>query len=316
MALEEELIIAVLGPRGGGKSMDLCFLAQLAHASGKRVVSNMPIWFDDETGRTEAESLDWAALFGFDESYFGAFIVVDELPDYLDSRLSTSTGNRVFNLVTTQVRKHDMSFAYSAQSGSWVDKRMRFQIDVRVDCKDLKHSPWGRENGLRRGEVCLTRYFDESGVITGVQFKDSQRSIGVRLLNGKRLWKLFDTRKRVAMDEAFRKWRVDAPEQHIRFRDSGGCDVSGLKIPTVVAALAPEDRLAYVSETIGQLRDQGHKEITNRTITDLLRDNGVELHPSLVGQTVSRLGYPKKEGTKGMTYLISQALEGKNEFSV
>ena len=61
--------------------MHLAFLAQLAHRSGKRVISNMPIWFEDEDGRVEVESLDWALLFGFDESYDGSLVIIDELPD-------------------------------------------------------------------------------------------------------------------------------------------------------------------------------------------------------------------------------------------
>jgi hypothetical protein len=177
------------GRRGSGKTTSMTFEACRAMALlNMRVLSNYPIEFvfarsDGKCYPLKAEALDLYKLMSFDQDYKHCLICLDEAPDIISHLASQTWKNRLLNIFVRQLRKNGNSLFMAAQDFQLIDKSMRWQTDVVVECNDAA-SLYGR-NDYRKGTLILLNFLDNSGLWTGETYED--------VIARNKLFKNFDT---------------------------------------------------------------------------------------------------------------------------
>ena len=193
---EDSYIWVFAGSRGAGKSVSMTYFAMKAvYLYGARLLSNYPIDFilvrvDGTREEHHAEPLDMYKLLCFDSDYSHCLIIIDEAPDIISHMASQSWKNRLLNIFVRQLRKNRNSLFLGAQDFYLIDKSMRWQTDLILECKDAFRK-YGRGQGLTRGALCLIDVKDNSGQWTGTP--DEWETVGSLELPGKSVWGAFDT---------------------------------------------------------------------------------------------------------------------------
>ena len=193
---EDSFIWAFCGARGAGKSLSMTYYAAKAvYLYGTKLVSNFPINFQlirEDGTKTEhhAEPLDMYKLLCFDSDYQNCLILMDEAPDIISHLAAQTWKNRLLNIFVRQLRKNRNSLFLGAQNFMFIDKSMRWQTDIIVDCKDaFRH--YGGSDGLVRGACILLDFRDNSGLWTGIP-NDSE-IVDSFELPGRIVWGAYNT---------------------------------------------------------------------------------------------------------------------------
>lgn len=175
------LCVALIGPRGSGKSVGAAQIVVIdGLLAGRRVVSNMPIQikvrYRDIEKVFETEDLDAVMMLDvneFNENYQDCMIVVDETNVYLaDAQRSTSNQALFFSYILQQMRKRKLDFIFTTQSEAFQTSRVRFQTDLYIKCRDLAMVPKMGEAFINPdpdelGHKSEWTLYDMSGVIVG-----------------------------------------------------------------------------------------------------------------------------------------------------
>ncbi|HUC89945.1 MAG TPA: hypothetical protein VMR45_04020 [Patescibacteria group bacterium] len=170
----DSYIILFSGRRGGGKTTAMSyFSAQEMAVHNTRVLSNYPIEFmlarrvngEIKYFTRISEKLDLYKLLCFDKDYHNCLIVMDEAPDIISHMSAQTWKNRLLNIFVRQLRKNNNSLMMGAQSMGFIDKSMRWQVDIEIECKDGKKVE--RNPSLTKGSIIYLRWLDHSGVWTG-----------------------------------------------------------------------------------------------------------------------------------------------------
>lgn len=136
------MIIAYVGRRGSGKTLSMIRQAYVDYKKGRKIYSNM-------VGLNfPFEKLTKDALMSFmneDNKLSNCVILIDEIHMIMDSRLSMSHRNLLLSYLTLQTRKRDVDMYYTTQTWGQVDRRMRQQTDLVVQCNTLKKKVNGVE---------------------------------------------------------------------------------------------------------------------------------------------------------------------------
>ena len=180
----DSYIVLFEGRRGGGKTTAMTFLVMRVVALyNMRVIANYPIEFmlrrhrpDGKTylQHVKSEPLDFYKLICFDEEYKHVLICIDEAPDIISHMAALTWRNRLVAAFTRQLRKNYNTLFLAAQDFELVDKSMRWQVDVRIECKDASRTI-GDNSGLEPGEMLWLNWYDNSGQWTGETTEDVMR---------------------------------------------------------------------------------------------------------------------------------------------
>lgn len=120
---------------GSGKSLSMVRYAYLYHRAGYRILSNIKLNFPYETYTLQN-------LIDFANSGIGlrkVVILLDEAHIFLDSRSSVSKRNRIISYFLLQTRKKGCHLYYTTQRFGQVDKRLRENTDVTINCSSKKN---------------------------------------------------------------------------------------------------------------------------------------------------------------------------------
>ena len=123
-----QLVIAIVGRRGSGKTLLLTELLRDAFEHKRKVIANYHLRFPYTYLRLE----DVAKL---PESIHDAALGLDELHMAADSRDFTRKSNRNLSTLFTQMRKRRCTVYYTTQFQSQIDKRIRQHTDVLIHCE-------------------------------------------------------------------------------------------------------------------------------------------------------------------------------------
>jgi hypothetical protein len=166
----ESYIMCWTGRRGAGKTTDMTYFAAKAMALfNMRCLSNYPIEFmfhrfNGKCYPLKAEPLDLYKLLCFDADYKNCLICIDEAPDIISHKSAMTWKNRLLNIFIRQLRKNHNSLFLAAQDFMLIDKSMRWQVDVEIQCEDAFRK-YGA--GFQKGALILERWLDNSGMWTG-----------------------------------------------------------------------------------------------------------------------------------------------------
>lgn len=303
-------VIRFTGARGSGKSLLLAMSGLRDLMFGRRVWSNMDMeitknfieWGlrrDNPSKKTiesmgkpyigmKSETLDWDALYSLSGDLTEGTVCMDEAQYFSDSRSALSLKNRLLNAIVAQVRKRNLNLYYTVKQGDWVDKRLSFETDIEIECEDLSHSAWGKEQGLPSGEMIFVRYWDLSGAATGhAQDMKSQWARSYRAGTFKRchlLWDCYNTAKVVDLEEAFTSVKLDL-RQRVISNKRGDADT------------------AEALHSIAQgLYDKGERKITTAGFQNIANNMGVEGSMQHLGKFLTQMNIKRKQEYGGSYY--------------
>jgi hypothetical protein len=188
----DSYIFVYTGRRGGGKTTSMTDGAAKAAIiyPNMRLLSNYPVEFivrylDGHTRHIKSEDLDLYKLLCFDDDYHNCLILIDEAPDIISHMAAMTWKNRLLNIFIRQLRKNRNSLMLGAQNFNLIDKSMRWQVDVIIECEDASRKYGWPAN--TRGELILQRWLDNSGLWTGRTYLEEQSYLRMRGINGNKV---------------------------------------------------------------------------------------------------------------------------------
>lgn len=151
--LNREVVIGLVGQRGGGKSAASAAIGLLDHMlEGRPVWSNTDIQcemeIEDETARNyglnhggtvcfQSLPLEKSALLKLDERYRKGCLVIEEINvQYANARKAMTNTNVDFNMVLQQLRKFQTSLVYNVIDEMFVDSQLRTLTDIFIRSED------------------------------------------------------------------------------------------------------------------------------------------------------------------------------------
>ena len=210
------MVWAFTGPRGSGKTLAMTYYALQYMARGLKVWSNYKIAYNNNGYRLECLPLNMDALYTFDEELVQGLVCIDEINLWANSRRSIANTNLLLTSIFQQIRKRGLSFFFTVQEFSWVDNRIRWQVDLQFKCRDNSHTQYGRDKKLKPGEEISIKLIEHSGLISGYTYAETNQ---VRLFNlfGKPVFNAYNTEEEFDVLGALQHYRFDIPQKVIGY---------------------------------------------------------------------------------------------------
>ena len=134
------------------------------------------------------DTAQWLGNFGADE-FKNILVCIDEVQNVMDSAQSGSVFARLLNHAMAQRRRAGLGLMYTLQNWEWLHKRLRWSTHLLSVCRDLYRTPWGKEEGVKKGEFLSVMTYDCKGFITGREWAP----LGSFLVQGDRVWGHYDS---------------------------------------------------------------------------------------------------------------------------
>lgn len=128
------MIIGFIGRMGSGKTLSMTRYAYKYYRAGYKIFSNIKFFFP-YTEYTLSELVDFA---NNDVPLKKSLIILDEAHIFLDSRNSQNKKNKIISYFLLQTRKKGCHLYYTTQRFHQIDKRLRDNSDVLIQCKTKK----------------------------------------------------------------------------------------------------------------------------------------------------------------------------------
>jgi len=217
----QSIIIGLIGPRGGGKSVGGARLTILDYMlAGYDVWSNMEIGVGVQVNgnvrELRSKPLNKLELGELDAVYSNGLLFVDEVNAYIaDARRAMSEESLAFSYILQQIRKRKLNIIWTAQSEAHCDERLRWQTDIYIVCNDV--SVVRRNCGI--GELSSWKAYDVHGLVTGQLNKNPVFYEGV--IWNKPWWNSFSTWKLQGTEEYDNKLEQAADEIAQKVKEKG-----------------------------------------------------------------------------------------------
>ncbi len=225
--------------------------------------------------KLEPIPLDLERLVIWSPEFRDGIVFFDEIDQIADRQDWASTVAKLLTAGAQMFRHRNLTLFCTIQSFNWLNARMQWQADIIIKCRDLAFTPWGRTQGLARGEVSSTTWIDKSGVMTGYAFEETGQVYPL-LFFGKRYWGSYPTRHEVDIIEYKRKFKLDLKSKVIKDRDE----------------MEEEDRQRqYVMMAVDYFKfEHPGKKVKSTDFSDKLREFGCTLSPPIWGHLLRQLG--------------------------
>jgi len=116
-------------------------------------------------------------------------IDVDEIQNFFGSDRYMSWMNKLWANIVAQRRHRNLGIHYTVQDWEDLDPRVRKKTHVLVICRDMFWTPWGKEEGLGRGELIRVNFIDVKGFFTGIPWNPGPS----KLIRLKDVWPYFES---------------------------------------------------------------------------------------------------------------------------
>lgn len=129
--LNTGMIICYIGGMGSGKTLSMVREAYGYHLAGFTVYSNFGLCFPH---RKITKQIFESML---DNSFElrNAILCLDEVYVWMDSRMSSSSSNRLLSWFFNQTRKRSVRVLMTSQTFDQLDRRLRHRTDLVIRCK-------------------------------------------------------------------------------------------------------------------------------------------------------------------------------------
>lgn len=298
--LHKDLSIGVHGPRGATKTLTLSYLGAKKMRMGQPFWNNWPISFyvvepncwDECKSRCchfcykgaltyyESMPLNMDKVYTFNSELADGNVAFTEFQYYVEARTSGREQNRFLSYQIMQIRKSALSFYYDVQNEEWVDKRFGWSDDCKIFCQDVSKMNYKAERDIEEGEFTHWRIRDISGVLTGVQYKNTLQEHGPWQFDGFNFWWIYPT-----------KWKIDVYDAVYSLRRQN----------------EKQDRVELIGKAIGMAVNSFLEENKTKVLSadmwaraSTLANFNVD--PISGGRVLSSLDIPKSQDWKGKYY--------------
>ena len=303
------LCIALIGPRGSGKSVGMTGIAILdGLLTGRRVVSNLPIAvavrYRDCEKIFRTEDLDASMMLNeneFNDNYYDVLVCIDEVNTYLaDSQRTMSNQALFFASILQQMRHRKLDFIFTTQDEGWNTNRTRFQTDFYIQCRDnaMMH---GKPRKSDIGKHSQWRLHDMSGLVTGEVMHKDARSWVVPPFDEKTFWN-------TPFWDCYDTQQMQKREKYIGRKPDNGSPL-GLDLEKLEAL---RESYQVTTGILSRIIGLGMERIPKNVLWDMLEvtDSGMK---TKIGKVMIDLGCRTIEGSNGREYALpSQAEMVKN----
>jgi len=302
--MAKNIVVVFTGGRGSGKTLSMSVEGYIRMLMGQKCFANYTIkkrlgyqWY-------KAIPVDISDLVTFNQEIRDGCILLDEWNLWCGSRGAASLANRLFNSWLQLLRKRNLSLFITTQSFKSLDKFIREQTDMIVECFDLSF----RYSGLREGAFINQTMTDYSGYFTGkplYRYDDWDawaHNTKTRMLRGYRFFGLFDSWSEYDILEAMTKFQVER-ETKLITKDGEIKETKGkqemmqqkvLEFVEIIRYQDPE-RQTYEAEDLRQrFQDYCPHDMNNRQLGWLFSKAGLRYHP-----TRNKLNYDLVEVNDG-----------------
>jgi len=232
--IQSSLVSGITGPRGSGKSLLLAYLGVMDMKHGRRIVSNIdihgPVKRRGKLVEVKSELLSFDAILSLSETLEECVVCIDEINLWFSSMRAMSNANRIAGNFTQLIRKRNISLNYTTQNFKWVDGMIRWQTDLLVACQDIFHTPYGKEEGIGRGEYIRYITVDRSGYLTGIPYEVSGKYYP-GILEARPIWPYYDDKHVVDPWEAMSKVELKRQTKIVDLTGGGGEEVEEVVPP-------------------------------------------------------------------------------------
>jgi len=125
------MIVGLVGDMGSGKTLIATYFAYHYFKKCKsKIYANYHLNFPFEI-------IKMSQLTNPAYNFSNSVLIIDEIHQFLDSRLSGSKKNRTIGYFITQSRKRNIILLYTTQQAGQADKRLRGNTDYFIRCTNL-----------------------------------------------------------------------------------------------------------------------------------------------------------------------------------
>ena len=218
------LVTAITGWRGALKTLIMTYLCVMDMKQGRKVKSTEfikgPVKRNGKLVVVQSEPLTFDSILAMDENLRGCVIAIDEINLWFGAMRAMTNQNQIMSKFTQMIRHRQVSLYYTGQRFQSIDFSIRWQTDLHVACRDMFHSPAGKELGLGRGEWLQYVAIDKSGYLTGIPYEISgEFSSGI--LEARPMWHYYNTEGSVDVWEAMAKVEFKRPTKVIDLTGGG-----------------------------------------------------------------------------------------------
>lgn len=239
MHLNRDIIIGLIGDRGGGKSIGAAEIAlcDFGVEPGEIIRSNMSIKANVEisdeyagkfglnggTVNYESKPLEKRKFLRFDPEYYRNIFVIDEINIFLaDARRSMSNQNLESNDVGQQLRKLESPLIYTCINEMFVDTRIRDLTDVFIKTQDTASTPLGLARKQPQGIEFQWNLYYMTPKLTGESYVETHEKSGPFFIRGNKLWGLIDTYERQERVKYVPDIEIEQDNETKRFNEKYG----------------------------------------------------------------------------------------------
>lgn len=199
-----EYVVAIVGHRGGGKSVLLARYLLNGLIRGYPVFTNLELYPEKLGIDKPQQSLELDNLLSFDPNLSNAIIGIEELGTWIERMRAISTTNiLVSKFFQLFIRKKGLRIFFTNQS-PYLPSGIWEQVDMVINAHDLFYSEWGKEANLPKGTTFYYIARDVSGIFTG----HPGTTWGFALRKANKLWPLFNSYQQFDPYQWARKTRI------------------------------------------------------------------------------------------------------------
>lgn len=294
LPLNVEWVVGFTGPRGGGKSLEMAYIACRDFLiRGRPVWSNIPMHIElklpnNEVVTASSLPLDVKSFFSLSEDLKGGLVCIDELELYAEARRSGSNKNLLLTYIIMQTRKRALSFFFTIQQPQWADNRLRFMSDIMIRSRDIAYTPWGNEKKINQGQYFSMVVEDWSGMLTGYRYQETGYT-QTFCLWGVPVWGMYNSYDVVDVFDAITP--VDL-------------NLSRMRISTGPEGDGTDPFFDKVNDHIAALQQAGVTEILDKDLWKMMDVKREDRR--VVGMVLKDLEVTKKQRADGYHYILPE----------
>jgi hypothetical protein len=210
------------GGRGSGKTLSMSTEGLLAMASGLQVFANYSIqrsieFPDGKVVNYKSIPVEIDDLVTFKPEIRDGLVCLDELNLWCSNRGAMSLVNRLLNSWVQLIRKRNLTLYITTQNFESLDRMVRWQCDVTVECYDQHFLYRNLPEGASISQVIT----DWSGIFSGrALFKADDwearlKNMTARTLSARRFWGIYNSWSEVDIIKAMTTYQIDRPNRVI-----------------------------------------------------------------------------------------------------
>jgi hypothetical protein len=299
------LAVVYCGARRNGKTLSMTIEGVTSLINGENVWSNYPIEFDfrnkkGDINHYKSYPIDMPDLLAIQKTNTirDGKILLDEWNLFCNARRSGALSSVIFSGVVQLIGKRNLSLYISAQDFQTLDRNIRWQCDITVECFDL----FFKYRNLKKGSFISQTITDWSGVLTGHALKkwdDYQtrlRNTQSRIARGTPFFDCYPTGFEYdVLDVMSTKYNIERQEMVINPKS----DKDGFR-GKLIDEMHEAFELAGVERVpVSEIRES----LASMGITDSLQGN--------VGRYMKHHGFKYCQGREGQYYQIIPAENGE-----